>query len=762
MLTLHFILPFLFSFIQTNFLEDYYPVSIIPEPLSIEYIDTFLVLKDSLFVLVEPSCVAVCDYLSSDLLSDALPIYFTENQEFVNLNLRIRKGFKPEAYSLSITPAGITIIASSSSGIFYGLQSLKQLYVSSSLKTSGESIILPSIYIYDEPRFSYRGMHLDVSRHFFPVEFIKRFIDFLAYHKLNYFHWHLTDDQGWRIEIKKYPKLTEIGAVRKETRVGHASDTQIEYDNQIYTHFYTQEEILDIVAYAKDRYITIIPEIEMPGHALSALAAYPELSCIGGDLEVATTWGVFEDVFCTKDEVFTFLEGVLDEVSELFPGRYVHIGGDECPKTRWKECEVCQMTMRKNNLLTTEELQSYFIQRIEKYLNAKGKSIIGWDEIFEGGLAPNASLMAWRGISVGVEAAESGHDVIMTPTSHCYFDYYQSTKDTEPLAIGGYLPLKKVYEFDPVPKGLSKRAEIHILGAQANVWTEYIRSEAHCEYMLFPRLCALAEVNWTAKENVNWSGFVHRLKEHHKRLSALSINYANHLDDIRAVYYYDDKDQMKIRLETEFNQGEIFYTFNAADGTENFQVYNHPITLKKSGILYYFGKDKNTSNHSDTAQISYTHHLAQSKNLAIIPAPDPFYPGQFGNKTIVDGFRGSKRFNGSSYIGFFGEKVELTIPLDSIQWIKEIDLGVLKSETSWIYLPETIQILASDDGIKFMDLSDQMVSEYEEKNRTYSFHFEPFKTMYLKFMIHPINPIPAGSSGAGNPAWIFIDEIIVK
>jgi hexosaminidase len=433
-----------------------------------------------------------------------------------------------EGYKLTVDEKGVSITAASAPGLFYGMQTLLQL-----IPENGKTV--PYVTITDQPRFAYRGLHLDVSRHMFPPDFIKKYIDLLAHHKFNRFHWHLTEDQGWRIEIKKYPKLQEIAAFRKETVIGHARHADPknpkDFDGKRYGGYYTQEEVKDIIKYAADRYVTIIPEIEMPGHALAALSAYPELGCTGGPYQAATTFGVFDDVFCAgKEETFTFLEGVLDEIITLFPSKYIHIGGDECPKDKWEKCPHCKKRMKAENRKNTHELQSYFIQRIEKYINSKDRQIIGWDEILEGGLAPNATVMSWRGEEGGIAAAKQGHDVIMTPTGWCYFDYYQdTTSENEPLAIGGYLPVSKVYSYEPLPAVLTADEAKHILGVQANLWTEYIPTPEHVEYMMYPRACAMAEVAWTTKENRNYEDFLTRLNTHFKQLDAWDVHYAKHL-----------------------------------------------------------------------------------------------------------------------------------------------------------------------------------------------------------------------------------------
>lgn len=444
------------------------------------------------------------------------------------IKLTLKEGLAPEAYVMTITQKGVLIQGGSPQGVFYGIQSLQQLIQEQS--TGALPLEIPCVHIEDEPAFAYRGMHLDVGRHFFPVEFVKEYIDLLARYKMNRFHWHLTEDQGWRIEIKQYPKLQEIAAFRKETIEGHNNSGPQTFDGTRYGGYYTQEEVKEVVKYAQDRFITIIPEIEMPGHAQAALAAYPELSCKGGDIEVATRWGVFEEVYCPTEETFTFLENVLTEVMELFPSEYIHIGGDECPKKRWEESAFCQNLIQSEGLEDEHGLQSYFIRRIEKFLNENGRQIIGWDEILEGGLAPNATVMSWRGEEGGIEAAKQGHDVIMTPTTYCYLDYYQSQDPNEPLAIGGYLPLSKVYSYHPIPEELSEEEAKYILGVQGNLWTEYIDSPDKAAYMAFPRGIALAEVGWTKDANKDFDKFKVRLGQHLKWLNAEGVNAANHME----------------------------------------------------------------------------------------------------------------------------------------------------------------------------------------------------------------------------------------
>lgn len=443
---------------------------------------------------------------------------------------RINKDIKhAEAYELNVKPNRIEISAGTPTGIFYALQTIRQLLPpeidKAGVPNKEIKWSVQAMSVSDSPRFSYRGMMLDVCRHFMPKEFIFRYIDMLAFHKLNTFHWHLTDDQGWRIEIKKYPKLTEIGAFRRMEIDGHKNAPDWKWKAVDHGGYYTQEEIREVVDYAKKRFVTIIPEIEIPGHALAALSAYPELSCSGGPFEVVGRWGVFHDIFCSREETMIFLENVLSEVAALFPGEYIHLGGDEAPKTRWKRCKACQDRMASEGLKNETQLQTYILGRMEKFLKEKGKKVICWDDAAEADISKTVTIMSWRSEEGGISGAKRGNDVIMTPHKSVYFDYYQGDKNTEPLTIGGYLPLEKVYEFSPVPEILSKEEAARIKGTQANVWTEYMADEKRVEYMVFPRIAALAEVSWSLPANKNFADFKSRLKNIIQHYDCMNINY---------------------------------------------------------------------------------------------------------------------------------------------------------------------------------------------------------------------------------------------
>lgn len=533
--------------------EDY---QIIPKPVSLETSTGKFLVDSNTKITGITELKNEGDYLAEMLSHVANVSVAFEAGASGNVELKLDDTIEnEEGYTLTVTYDKVIISGKTAKGVFYGIQTLRQLLPADVESKNNQiaELTIPAVTIKDNPRYVYRGMHLDVARHFFPVSFIKKYIDLIALHKMNTFHWHLTEDQGWRIEIKKYPKLTEIGSKRNGTIIDHHPGTG--NDEKEYGGFYTQEEVKDIVKYATDRHVTVIPEIELPGHSGAAIAAYPYLSCFPEEPTVVTndmgskkgkeiqaagtpkivqeTWGVFDDVYCAgNEETFTFLQDVLDEVITLFPSEYIHIGGDECPKANWKRCPKCQARMKKEGLHDEHELQSYFIQRIEKYLNGKGKNIIGWDEILEGGLAPNATVMSWRGTKGGIEAAKQHHNVMMTPGHSCYFDHYQvkdkDAKAKEPIAIGGNTTVSDVYAYEPTPEELTKEESKYILGAQGNVWTEYMKTTDYVEYMILPRMTALSEVVWSPKASRNWNDFYLRLQHLSDRYDALDLNYAKH------------------------------------------------------------------------------------------------------------------------------------------------------------------------------------------------------------------------------------------
>jgi hexosaminidase len=536
---------FFFSLLLCTTLSFAQEVNIIPQPVKVvRNTGSFVITSQTSLVVTNKEDNVTAAFLSkylSDYYGFVLPIAKKASKNYIKLTSQKNiKGLKSEGYTFKSDKNGVEINGNAAIGTFYGMQTLIQLLPVEKSK----SLAIAAVEVKDEPRFEYRGAMLDVGRHFFPVAFVKKYIDYLALHKMNYFHWHLTEDQGWRIEIKKYPKLTEIGSKRNGSIIGSYPGKGS--DNTPEGGFYTQEEVKDIVKYASDRFITVIPEIEMPGHGSAAIAAYPELSCFpnektqlpdnmisakskqemvnGRNKIVQETWGVHSDVYVPSEYTFKFLQDVIDEVIVLFPSKYIHVGGDEAPKDAWKRSEFCQQLIKEKGLKDEHGLQSYFIQRMEKYINEKGRTLIGWDEILEGGLAPNAVVMSWRGEEGGIAAAKENHQVIMTPGSHVYLDHSQ-TKNEREVTIGGYLPIETVYSYEPVPKELNEQQAKYVLGAQGNVWTEYMANPAKVEYMIFPRLSALSEVLWSPKENKNWTEFQTKIETMKKRYIIWGANY---------------------------------------------------------------------------------------------------------------------------------------------------------------------------------------------------------------------------------------------
>jgi hexosaminidase len=596
-----FALIFMFSLSSCDPEPTSSEVNIIPRPNRFFMGDTYFKIKDDTKVVLQiedEEIRKLGDFLASTLRKITgfeIPIVLYDEAREVNgdilLNLSRSLNKNDEAYHLEYRSTNYILQANGGKGLFYAMQSFLQLIPPEVLVAENMGQFkIPGLNLSDAPRFAYRGMMLDVSRHFFPKEFILKFIDLMATYKFNTFHWHLTDDNGWRIEIKKYPLLTEVSAWRVDREEFHWLEREAPKPGEEATYggFYTQEEVKEIIKYAQDRYITIIPEIEMPGHVSEVFAAYPELSCTGKEMTVnpGAYWPI-TDIFCAgKEETFDFIENVLDEVIALFPSEYIHIGGDEATKTEWEKCKLCQARMKKEGLKNEHELQSYFIKRVEAYVLSKGKQIIGWDEILEGGLAPEATVMSWRGMEGGIEAAEQGHDVIMTPTSHCYFDYYQADREFEPVAIGGFTTLKKVYSFEPIPPELSDEEAKHILGAQGNVWTEYIASPEHAEYMAIPRMIALAEVLWSSKNKRNYKHFNRRLQTHFKRFDLQNINYSKGSFKVDILPEQDSISGVtKVKLESEIWEAQIYYTLDGTLPDTSAILYKEPFEAKENVVI---------------------------------------------------------------------------------------------------------------------------------------------------------------------------------
>lgn len=660
-----------------------------------------------------------------------------------------------EGYRIDITGNTASVTGNDPAGLFYGLQTFIQLFPIKEVAPtqSNYSLSIPRLSVNDYPRFQYRGMHLDVARHFASIDFLKKYIDYLAFHKFNTFHWHLTDDQGWRIEIKKYPLLTQIGGCRAQTLVGrYGSDV---YDGKKYCGYYTQEQIKEVVRYATTKYITVIPEIEMPGHALAALSAYRGLGCTKGPYKAAETWGVFDDVFCAgNDSTFNFLQDVMDEVLTLFPSRMIHIGGDECPKTRWKTCAACQQRMKKEHLKDEHELQSYFIQRMEKYLNGKGRNIIGWDEILEGGLAPNATVMSWRGEEGGVTAAKQKHHVIMTPGGWMYFDYSQSANE-DSIVIGGFIPLEKVYGYEPIPAALDAAEAKYILGAQANVWREYMNNDKKTEYMIFPRMSALSEVLWSPKEKRNWSDFERRLPSVFERYKSWNANYSNAYYDLQSKVIPTGNDGIGWELKSKNEKGKIIYSDESSD-----KVYDHPIAITASAKFKAALADDQNKPVSNWITQEFFINKGSGKKVTLAADPSKSYAGS-GGFTLVDGVQNKAGMPKSSqFIGYDGKDMEAVIDLGKSESFSEITLHAFEQTGSWIYRPDAVSFYISDNGTDFQLLG--VVTNTEAKKKLLYRMTKNTRARFIKIHAKNAGTIAEGKPGAGSKAWLFTDEVEIK
>ena len=652
-----------------------------------------------------------------------------------------------EGYFLDIKQNNITIKAANYAGIFYGLQTLRQLMPKEiEAKTKAASTVkwvIPCMYITDKPRFQWRGMLLDCGRHFMDKDFVKRYIDILSYYKMNRLHWHLTEDQGWRIEIKKYPKLTEIGAWRTEA------------DGSKYGGFYTQADIKEVVAYAAEHFITVIPEIEMPGHSVAAIAAYPFLSCTGLPINVENNWGVFKDIYCAgNDSTFRFVQDVLDEVITLFPAKYIHIGGDEAPKYRWENCSKCQARIKKEGLKDELELQSYFIKRVEAYLKTKNRSIIGWDEILEGGLAPAATVQSWRGIEGGKHAARTGHDAIMSPTSHAYFDYDVKNLD-----------LKKVYSFEPIPDSLTTEESKHILGGECNMWTERAPMEL-IDNRMFPRMLAMTEALWSLPQNKNYDAFYNRVQKHYSVQNIMGINYGY---EAQPITIRTDYDKATNSFAVTFVPGQpnlkFYYTIDGSQPTMKSLPYIKPIVFSTSGTMkaaaFLEGKQV-----GDVFERNIIVSKALGKKVSVSnPYSRNYYAN--GDLTLTDGLKGSNEFSDKMWQGYEAKDLEAVIDMEKSESINKITVGFLQNNNAWIFMPEYIEFSISDDGINYrlienlkndvpQNESKVIVKDYICKPK------DPTKGRFLKIHAKNIGKCPPWHAGAGGATWLFIDEISVE
>jgi hexosaminidase len=697
-------------------------VNILPSPQQFELKEGKFLFDASTGVFADSVFFEQIPYLKS-ISSQPL------NGESTTIALLYEGAFSDEEYILDINEGTIAISATTSEGIIRGIQTLRQL-----LPLQKKSAYIPALSIHDYPRFSWRGMLLDCSRHFMEKDFVKRYIDLLALHKMNVLHWHLTEDQGWRIEIEQYPKLTEIGAWRTQK------------DGSIYGGFYTKEDIREIVAYAKERHITVVPEIELPGHSLAALASYPQLSCTGGPFEVENDWGVFKDIYCAgNDSVFMFLENVLDEVLELFPSKYIHIGGDEAPKYRWDNCNKCKARMRNEGLDDSHQLQSYFITRIERYLNSKGRQIIGWDEILEGGLAPSATVQSWRGMDGGIAAAKSGHYAIMSPTSHAYFDYDLDAID-----------LQKVYSFEPIPSVLSEEEAQFILGGECNMWSERAPQDL-VDSKVFPRLLAMSEVLWTTAPK-DYPNFYKKVQKHYDILDAFGVDYGYESVPITSHCEYKNG-QFEYRLFSVTPDITLEYRLDNSD----WKSYSESFFVSNSVLVEARGF-KNGKPYGEYKQ-SVNKHIANGKKVSYAVPFSPNYPAK-EELTLTDGLVGSNtKFRDGRWQGFYGESLDVLIDLEEEQTINTIDVGCFQYNLSWILMPKSIRIYSSDDGINFEKLVSFQNTISPQKEGQFRHQYSLLcsaRTRYIRLVAENFGILPDWHPAAGSQAWLFVDEIMIR
>lgn len=746
-------------------------ISIIPKPVSLtEEEGHFSIDKNTSIIFntkeneLHHAAHFFNEYLKN-ISGDVLSFNLKKNKS-IELLIKKTPAIGEEGYLLNVSPKKIQIIANTKAGIIYGMQSLFQTLPE--IRTNAE-LQVPCMKITDYPSFKWRGMHLDVCRHFFSPEMIKEYIDLLSEYKFNTFHWHLTDDQGWRLEIKKYPNLTSVGAWRADRRGIPWSECKPTQPGEAATYggYYTQEQVRDIVAYAAERNITIVPEIEMPGHSEAAIAAYPWLSCTQQP-QTTITGGMYppgiQSNYCpANDSVFTFLENVLTEVMQLFPSKYIHIGGDEVDKTPWKNDPRCQAFMKKSGYTDEEQLQSYFIQRIEKFLIAHHRKLIGWDEILEGGLAPEATVMSWRGESGGIQAAKMKHDVVMTPGTPLYFDHYQAGPAGEPEAIGGFNTLKMVYDYYPVPKELDSTDATYVLGAQANVWTEFISTREHLEYMVLPRMLALAEGLWTPKSEKNYDDFYERLQNQFREFDEKGFHYCPGNFTV-AVKPVSQDGKLLVTLSSEIPGADIYYTTDGSDPGAESNKYINPVQIDSSltlkAVIVINGKVMGVK----PAEQKFVVHKAIGRNVTYTNPPSTYYPAD-GPNTLTDGVRGTTA-PGKYWHAFEGNDLVATIDLGQETPIEKISIGCLQSYRDWIFLPQSLTYEISNDGKSFTDLGTvKNTISPDEKSalvKDFTLAFPEQKARYVRGTAKNLGTCPKGHPGEGKPAWLFADEIMVQ
>ncbi len=742
-------------------IQSFDQLALIPYPQSIQKGEGYFELNESFSVEYETNLSNEGKYLEN-LIYEAFISPSIDHKASSKIKLEINPDFSDtishkEVYSLNITPNEVIIQARANQGIMRGIQTLRQLFVPSfNKKEKRNNWYLPTLTITDKPKFDHRGLLLDVCRHFFDYNVVLKYIDALSFYKMNVLHLHLTEDQGWRIPIEKYPLLTEIGAWRTDT------------SGNKYGGFYTKEELETIVSYAAERHITVIPEIELPGHSQAALAAYPNLSCEGGPIEVVNDWGVFKEIYCAgNDSTFVFLEDILTEVMQIFPSEYIHIGGDEAPKFRWEHCDKCQRRMTDEGLHSEHELQSYFIKRIERFLNKNGRKLIGWDEILEGGLSENATVQSWRGFDGGIEAARDKHQVIMSPTSHCYLDYGLSKID-----------LQKIYSFDPIPENLESQFHSYIIGGECNMWTEHVPNETNLDSKVFPRMIGLAEVLWSYPNEQNTTGntefeqdtnqyrrfndFYKRIQTHYPILDAMKIAYG--FESIGAeIHQKFGGDQLEISLVSKLDNLDLKYKWGNAD----YKTYLGNIDFKESGNLVIQAYKNNIPYGIPIEQV-FEFHSGLNKTVSYSSSYNEWYVAN-EKFALVDGKLGSLDFRDGNWQGFWGEHLDVIVDLEDSQKIEHVSANFYQYANSWIFVPTEVEVLLSEDGEIWHHSLKQTYSEVDLSNQqriqnvTFNLKNEkPFTARYIRFKARNLGKVPAGHEAAGSDAWIFIDEIMIN
>ncbi len=753
-------------------------VKIIPRPVEVEVQDGFFLLDGSVAFVLQDSSSRLrraAEIFSAGVSASSSFRWVPEVRDSVAGTAvvvllssdTVRYG--REGYSLVVTPRRITLEAAAPAGAFYAMQSLRQLFPPQLEDSTfvADAWKIPCVRIFDKPRFPWRGEMIDVSRHFMPLWFLKKNIDYLARYKMNIFHWHLTDDQGWRLEVKRYPKLTEIGAWRvdHEGMPWHRRPPQQPGEKATYGGYYTQEQVKELVKYAADRFVTIVPEIDMPGHSQALVAAYPELACDPGPHYVATGGRVSGNTLCpAREETYRFIENVLAEVLPLFPGPWFHVGGDECNKSCWEKNPECQALMRREGMKDVEELQSYFIRRVEEIVNRQGKRLIGWDEILQGGLAPNAAVMSWRGMQGGIRAARLGHDVVMTPLPYTYLSRKQGDPELEPGDAPYGIPITKAYSFDPVPSALTPPEARHILGTQACLWTEFVPGPERAEYMLFPRLLAIAEIGWTPQEQRRWEDFLGRLDYNLLRLKNLGVNYAPSMFNV-AVQTLPDTigHRVLVRLFTEHGGVEIRYTFDGGDPTPSSPLYRGPVevpgpvtTLKAAAFR---GKERLGRITTKVFEL----HKGAGAHVTFSVPPSPRYAP--GAHAITDGLLDGANPSSPLWTGWQEVSPTILIDLGREDTIHTVTVNCLEVQRSWIFLPPEVRVFISRDGKHFMTRG-ILYRELKKEERTQPvalvLNIPPTYGRYIKVWAKNAGRCPEWHYAAGKKAWLFIDEILVE